>query len=413
MRMLGRLINSLKTLVKMTGVTLVDQILVSGSNFAVAIYLARVLGLEEFGQYGLILAIGLLCHELQRSLVSSPMMVFAAKGREQGYFHGVRKLQILASIVLAGGAGMFILFSDMVFKKWHIAGLAVPAGIFIFTKLQQDFKRRYFFTSKQALKALISDSVATIILVTGLIYGHTQLSVSYVLYVLAISYAVASVTGFITREETKNSVQTAFNKHWHYSKWLLASSVTTFAAGDMIFLVTSAILGNKAAGIVKIGQYAMGGMFILFQAMENIIPNKLSALVHAGDMRQTKAFFFRFVALLLTICAAHGVFILCFLDIILQWLSHGDYPPVQYTIAVLYLVFSATLCMNYAFNYLLRAYENTKPIFYASLTSAIFNLSCASWLIHRHGVIGVMACLFIVQFIICGFYLHAAWKPKR
>src|SRR3974390_3213150 len=58
--------------------TLVDQAIVSGSNFITGVILVRGLGLVEFGRFTIAYAILLLANSVQLSFISSPMITLAA-----------------------------------------------------------------------------------------------------------------------------------------------------------------------------------------------------------------------------------------------------------------------------------------------------------------------------------------------
>src|SRR5215831_14437571 len=58
------------------GLAMVDQGLISGSNFVVSIVLARWMSRDEYGSYALGFAIFLLAAQLHQSLLLEPMAVF-------------------------------------------------------------------------------------------------------------------------------------------------------------------------------------------------------------------------------------------------------------------------------------------------------------------------------------------------
>src|SRR4029079_18767744 len=67
---------------------IVDQGLISGSNFALGILLARWLGAEEYGAYAMAFAISVLLSWVYQSLLLEPMSVFgpsAYRDKLRGY----------------------------------------------------------------------------------------------------------------------------------------------------------------------------------------------------------------------------------------------------------------------------------------------------------------------------------------
>src|ERR1700748_102709 len=90
-----KMISKLKSL---AAISVMDQTLVSGVNFAIGLFLAYRLGIAGFGQYSLILLIVQFCIELQRSAINSPMFVFSAKLDQKEYLATLYPLQMIVSI---------------------------------------------------------------------------------------------------------------------------------------------------------------------------------------------------------------------------------------------------------------------------------------------------------------------------
>ena len=96
---------------KLANWALADQIVVSGSNFLSNIFLARMLGIEEFGRYVLAWAIVTLVQNLQFSTVSSIMLSIGPKHDAEAarYFYGSMFVHqaifgaVSTALTLAGG----------------------------------------------------------------------------------------------------------------------------------------------------------------------------------------------------------------------------------------------------------------------------------------------------------------------
>src|SRR6476620_5455209 len=79
--------------------TILDQALVSGSNFITGIILVRGLGLVEFGRFTIAYAILLLANSVQLSFISSPMITLGslcATPQERRHFvRGIFGVQLI------------------------------------------------------------------------------------------------------------------------------------------------------------------------------------------------------------------------------------------------------------------------------------------------------------------------------
>src|SRR5688572_4823975 len=104
MRIIFDVRTPLERLLRFAGPALIDQALVSGTNFAMAIVLARILGIAAFGQFSLVLVIIFFCLQIQQALITAPMMTLSARSGEKGYFSRLVPLQLILTVLLAVGA---------------------------------------------------------------------------------------------------------------------------------------------------------------------------------------------------------------------------------------------------------------------------------------------------------------------
>src|ERR1700745_2682986 len=79
--------------------TIVDQLVVSGSNFLTSIILVRGLGLGDFGKFTIAYALLLLANSVQLSFISSPMLsigaLFDTDAERRAFVRGIYGVQLL------------------------------------------------------------------------------------------------------------------------------------------------------------------------------------------------------------------------------------------------------------------------------------------------------------------------------
>src|SRR5687767_12270622 len=91
--------------------TLIDQVVVSGSNFLAAVIVARYLGLEEFGTFSIVLLVVLFFYSFQAALLLSPMLSIGPKQQPQHadrYFGAVVSLQAAFALLAAATAAIIL-----------------------------------------------------------------------------------------------------------------------------------------------------------------------------------------------------------------------------------------------------------------------------------------------------------------
>lgn len=397
---------------RFTGPAFLDQLIVSGCSFALAIYLAKFWPIAAFGQFSLILVIAMLCTEIQRSFVTSPMMVFLESIDDRAaYLHSLSRFQGWLSLGLGGLCAAILYGSQFVFPKWGIASMAMPAAGFILARLQFDYRRRFFFASDVHWRAVWMDIAAGVMIVIAVILLQQQekryFTVDQLLLALCAVYFAASLVPGI---KTHGRVPIG-RMHWDYSKWLVLSVLTSFVAGDFLLMVGSATIGPKVAGTIKIGQYMMGLMIILFQALDMVIPRRMGAFVAQRDYNGLKNFLRHYMAGLLGFCTIHAIVAGLYLGPVVAWLQQGKPEvPQQETVGMAYIAFTFLLCLNYSMGYLLRAFRDTRPVFVTSFATAILNLLLAHVLIDRFGVMGVMGGYYLVQITVLVVYAVCVFR---
>jgi O-antigen/teichoic acid export membrane protein len=137
-----------------------DQILSSGSNFLVAIVIARILGPEQFGAFALAYATWITLMGLNRSILIQPYVISVSPKSEKEW---VTETSYAATTILIIGVGLGVLVS--------ILGLMLPIldrdamttfvtlGVFCAPLLLQDFWRFAAFSRSKPRGAFINDAI--------------------------------------------------------------------------------------------------------------------------------------------------------------------------------------------------------------------------------------------------------------
>jgi len=144
--------------------TILDQALVSGSNFVTGIMLVRGLGLAEFGRFTIAYVILLLANSLQLSFISSPMITLgslcATAEERRGFVRGMFGVQsifcVAASILAVAGTAGYMMFRPSAGAMEFLFPFASAVVAF----LMQDWLRRYYFTVGKAAASFWNDVIS-------------------------------------------------------------------------------------------------------------------------------------------------------------------------------------------------------------------------------------------------------------
>jgi O-antigen/teichoic acid export membrane protein len=241
---------------------IIDQGLISGSNFALGVLLARWLGPAEYGVYALAFATFLLLSLVHHALLLEPMSVFGGSAYRSGlprYLGLLLWIQVLiGSIsfsVLAGAA--FVVRAVGVGSQLAPALLgmafAAPAVLVLW------FARRALYLEYlsrfSAFGALIYAGVLFAAL--RILYRSWKLSALSAFVVMGTSALIAStfllvrIRPKLPHMQFRTELTEVSRQHWRYGRWALASTFFIWVPWNLYYSVVSSFFGLSAAGELR------------------------------------------------------------------------------------------------------------------------------------------------------------------
>lgn len=244
------------------GCAVLDQGLISGSNFVLSILLARWLVPEQYGAYAVAFGFFVLVTLVYSALVMEPMAVFGGstyRDRLRGY------LNSLMSIHIAMSVAMVVVFGVSAFIVWKVSpgsGLAgAIAGVTIASPFILIFglARRTFYLELSPAKAAIG----------ALVYCAMSLSCLFVIYrrawlspfsaflilgaaALATSiYLFARLRADLAPSKVDDSVGYIWGRHWRYGSWALLSCVASWIPANIYYPLLSSFGTMAQSGQLK------------------------------------------------------------------------------------------------------------------------------------------------------------------
>ena len=387
------------------GLIFFDQAIVSGSNFLVGILLVRFLGLENYGIFALLWMGILFALGVNQSFVTKPLLSIAPKmesEQQNQYISDLHWVQILVGVVFLIISFITYFFADFFFEK-NISQLILPLGGIIFCQLLHDFYRKIGFVKNQIFQVLWIDIIlygGQIIFIIGLIWvGKINLwSLMMALLIVHICSILWSWINFKKEKISIKNLQQITSRHFHFSKWLLGTSILQWLSGNYFIIVGASILGALAVGAIRMVQNIMGLCHILFLAMENLLPIEAARQYHLdGEYALTHYLRKMTIQLGLGFCI-----ILLLISLLSPQILHALYgaAAVEHS----YIVFSYCLLyvlvfLGHPLRFYLRTIEKTFPIFLAYVLGAIFSVLTANFLLNYFQMNGLLLGLLFTQAI--------------
>jgi O-antigen/teichoic acid export membrane protein len=390
--------------------TLADQVVVSGTNFATAVLVARALGIAEFGIFSLTWMVVLFAQSIQIALIVSPMMSIGPKqsaDEAPPYYSAVAVQQLLFSVACCLGVTLAALGERALNLGWGIDRLAGALAVCVFFVQIHDFLRRYNYTAHRARVVFISDMVRNGLqlaaLFSLLLFG-THVTLAEVLLIITGSAIIGILTFAgnaplpIARPEQLLRV---LRRHFHFSKWLLGSALLQWSTGNFFVIAAGAMLGPIAVGALKAAQSLVAVTHIFFQAADNFMPPRAARVYQTDGVQGLRVFVRR-----LLLIGGAGTAIVCLAMAIPAqiWLtllfgkSYADYGFVVAGYAVSYFLLACMTPFRYAF----LATERTRPIFNGYILAALFTAAGFYPLIDVFGIYGTIIGIVLCQAIMLG-----------
>jgi len=399
---------------------LLDQALVSATNFLTSLILARYLGLENFGIYTLAWMLILFVNCIQQALVVAPMMSIGPKQHEKdvpAYYGAAFTQQIMISGFLSLIVFLGLSQSEKVLPWPELTVLALPVAFVILAFQMQDFIRRYFFTRGRAVHAFISDVISYFgqLLCLMTIAKSGNLTIETTLWAISATSTVAALIALPAVEPLALRGDVILRQclhHLHFSKWLTLSAIMQWTSGNFFVAVAAAYLSSSAAGAIAAARNIVGPTLMLFTALENTIPSRAAAVYKFGGWASLLAYInqIRFVGALATagICLTAMVFATPLMTHVFGD-AYSQYAYLIYWFAPTHVL----MFFIRPLSGMLRAVEHTKPIGIAAILPMIFSLVFSIPLIQAFGLHGAMIVMFGTQALMLACLAYSSFKLHR
>ncbi len=395
--------------------TVLDQVIVSGSNFLTGIILVRGLGLQRFGLFTVAYAFLLLANSVQLSFISSPMITLGSlcstETERLRFVRGMFGLLLSFCVItivatVAAGVTYAALEGDAALAR-IIPAFCVSVVLYV----AQDWLRRYYFTVGKAAASVWDDAVSYLgqVALLGLLMWMQWLTIESAFWTIALTSGVAFAAGAVLERLGSNFAETrdAFRQSRRISIDLGISNQLQWLVYQGAMLVGASVAGAQAAGGVRATQNVVGPVNIVYQALENIVPIRAAEEMRRGGIRRAEAFLFRFglagfVVLLVAFSAVSLVsdrFLVFFYGRQLQ-----TYAGVL-NLQMLYFLLAWPVRQ---YTFLFRTVKRTTPILISSIVAAAISLLLVYPMVRDFSALGIVIAAVAGQ-IGNLLYLVLAW----
>ena len=408
-------------------VSVVDQGLVSGSNFVLNILLAAWLSPSEYGEFAIAQSAFLFLAGFHNSLFLEPVSVLGPasyQDRMAPYFKLLFYLQLVLSLILALAATL--IGFGLTFENLSL-GLAFwgmsAAMLFLLAFL---YLRRICYVRTRPDWAAKASALYAGILLLGLVLLHIQglASPLWAFGLMGFAAAAASTALLLTLHRSKEMaavgghidmmMKNVVRDHWRYGRWFIGTTFFYWFSGPAYVPIVAAIGGTAEAGIFRAVQNLFLPLAQVQVALTSLLLPRMSArrLVHGtGDLVRIMGYTtvgFGILALGYVAPVVIGP------DIIVE-LLYGTGRYEAYAWLTWYLGFAALLtALSNGCSIYLQASQRPDAIFWSRVAGALVTVTAGVFLVQALGLKGVGLALVIAALTILtvlGGYALALSRP--
>ncbi|MFN2302803.1 MAG: lipopolysaccharide biosynthesis protein [Anaerolineales bacterium] len=396
----------------------IDQAVISLSNFAASILLARLVSPTELGVYVTGFLAIYFIRAIQNGLIIQPLNTIGAVS-SMDEFKPYFSAAAIQQLVLASFSSVGALLLGWILTQFgnDTLGPAVFTLWFSFFTWQlQEFFRRVFYTRGSVVKTVWISVSANLIRIGLILILSLYQPISGLTGLNAIGWGslVATLLGaWLARDYfTKkiNRLLVTWLENWRFGRWILGASMAEWVVVDLYPIMMAGLVSFAAAGAYQSLQNLVAPIHVLLRAMDTFAtPIAAKAFHESGLPKLTD------ILKKIYIFSGIPVFGLLILDLIftpyLLYLLKGDtYLPFAngiYVMAVFYIFLFINRPLQMAF----RAINKGKQVFIANILAALSMFTLGFGLISRWGLYGAIGGQALNAFII-SLVLFIAWRKN-
>jgi len=390
------------------GFAILDQGLISGSNFLIGILLARWLAQAEYGAFSLAFSVFLLLSYVYQSLLSEPQGVFSGSAYSKclrGYLKALLGIQAIVTVfglaLLGGSAAVVYAMGKGDGLPGALAGVAIASPCILFFWLL----RRAYYMNLAPARAAVGAFIYFVLVTGGLFVAYKQALVSpFTAYLLMAIGALG--TGFFLLTQVNKALppdtekgptaSQAWRKHWEYGRWALAVSVVTWIPYYMYYPLVSYFGGMAQAGQLRALMNLSLPMEQSYTALSILFLPYAARVCREKGIQSSGGLVRRITMLFIFGALAYWAVLIPLKGFVFHLLYGGKYLEVAPLIP--YVALGTTL-WSAAFGpaIMLRAIESPDSIFYARIVASVLSLIVGVPATRSFGLWGVVASIIVAN----------------
>jgi O-antigen/teichoic acid export membrane protein len=390
------------------GLAILDQGLISGSNFLIGILLARWLMPDVYGAFALAFSVFLLLSYVYQSFLSEPQAVFSGSAYRRslrGYLKTLLGIHMILTgfgvILLGGAAALAFAMGKGSGLTGALAGVAIASPCILFFWLM----RRSFYMNTAPGRAAAGAFIYFALVMGGLFfaYKHALISPLSAYLIMAVGalgtglYLLSQVEKVLPPDTAVSPTRReAWRKHWEYGRWALAVSVVTWIPYYMYYPLVSAFGGMAEAGQLRALMNLSLPMEQSYTALAILFLPYAARICREQGPSAAGPLVRRITLLFVSGAVVYWAILIPFTAPVFRVLYAGKYMEVAHFIP--YVAIGTTMwAAAFGPAILLRAVESPDSIFYARCVASVLSLVIGVPATRAFGLWGVVDSIIVAN----------------
>lgn len=404
--------------------SLLNQIVLSGGNFILTIYALRILTPEDFGLFGIGVALSFLFMGLGNALVITQVIVNLPDKREDGadtyVAYGLMQL-ITLCILFAVCLALFTLSSvSMSSSEIKLNEIIVPVGAFAIANVLKNFFVRLSFSYEREHRALILNVIWLASGIT-LIYFYSDgdpYPVGALFWILTAACSLSVVVGALVFDlpilrVTMNQVFLNFREHYDGARWASSGVVITWLQNYSYVYLLAFLFGPAGVATANAARIFIAPFNAIIPALTEFMLPKL-AVLRTQEQAQTQRSGGLFTGLLLILGVAYVLILMFASSSLVPWVVGDKYIFEDIILAItgwcLVLFFQI---IRSGASLILQSLKSFKSLALHNLISALVAITAVFFLAAELGVIGAILGLGLGEFVLSCLLWREIIRDKR
>jgi O-antigen/teichoic acid export membrane protein len=379
------------------GFSILDQGLISASNFGLSVALARMLSGDQYGAFALNFTIFLVISGFHNALLVEPMSVLGPARHLLGLVDYLRRtlwvhVAIMGVLAAAGVAGGIFFLSGLLGPSLMSMSLSSP-----FILLFWLVRRAHYLECRPAMAAGSSALYcATLTAITVALWKFGLLTAVTAFIALAAAAMIASIFSMLRLHlgiwpglAAARSSGPVFRENWDFGRWIIPAAVFYPMLAQAQIFLTGAFLGLAAAGALRALQNPIMPVVQVITALSTLaIPMLSRDFVTTGVTRLYRRGLAYAGLMTLIAVAYEGAVLLTgnYWDRLLYTGRYSDYDALMPILGIMPIA----IAVSTGSAVILRAIQRPELIAIPNIAGGIFGVAASYYLILHWNVPGAV-----------------------